>query len=217
MAISATQILFLNAKTDSIPFTVTNLNGEPIKATVKAEWSMLQSPTRLMNKSPFNAENYTLTKEDWIKTFPFEEYRDELALNKWPVKNLQHTQNLTIKNGSGNLSFNAKNLIPGYYNIKLTAINALNDTLSIDKQLVVYGTAPKKIETPVEMVVPELNVITPNESAIFRIAGLSDKAKGYYEVYYRNTIVERVWLNLSTKQTIVKIKTSYGNKPSIKL
>jgi uncharacterized protein YfaS (alpha-2-macroglobulin family) len=206
LALSSSQVLFLSAKTDSISFNVSNLNGEPIKANVKAEWSLLQSPARLMNKSPFYAENYTLSKEEWIKNFPDDDFDNELEVAKWPVKKVQHTQNLTVNNGSGELSFSAKTLIPGYYKIKLTTINTQNDTLSIDKYLVIQGQEPKKIESKIELVVPELNVITPTESAIFRVAGLSNNSKAYYEVYYRNTVVEKVWLNLTPKQTVIKIK-----------
>lgn len=203
--ISASQVIFLGNKPDSISFNVSNLNNEPIKAKVKAEWSLLQSPSRLMNKSPFQAENYTLSKEEFIKAFPTDDYDNELEVSKWPVKNLQHSQNLTA-NGNGELMLNSKDLLAGYYKIKLSAISEQNDTISIDKYIVICGTEPKKIESPIEMVIPELNVITPDESAIFRVAGLSNNTKGYYEVYYKNTIVEKVWLNLSTKQTIVRIK-----------
>jgi uncharacterized protein YfaS (alpha-2-macroglobulin family) len=206
LSISASQVLFLSLKPDSISFNVANLNGEPIMAKVKAEWSILQSPTRLMNKSPFYAEKYTLNKEEWLKTFPDDDYNNELELAKWSIRHIQYHQDLTVNNGNGELNFSSKNLIPGYYKIKLTAINSINDTVSIDKYLIVQGQEPQKIETKIELVVPELNAITRSESAIFRVAGLANNTKGYYEVYYKNTIVEKVWLNLSPKQSIIKIK-----------
>lgn len=206
LAIATNQILFLSSKPDSISFNASNLNGEPIKAKIKAEWSLLQAPTRLMNKSPFYAEYYTLSKEEFVKTFPDEDYNNELEIEKWPIKNTIYHQELAVANGIGALSYSSKNLIPGYYKIKLSAVNERNDNTFIDKYLIIQGKEPKIIESIVELVVPEINVITPNESAIFRVAGLTNLANGYYEVYYKNTVIEKVWLNLSPKQTIVKIK-----------
>ena len=204
--VSAEQVIYISNKTDSIQFWVTNLNNEPIKANVKAEWSLLQAPSRLMNKSPFYAENYALSKEEFIKYFPDEDYNNELEVAKWPIKSVELRQSPTAKNGRGSLIFNQKNLKPGYYKINLIAINEQNDTISVDKYLVIYKEEPATIQSNIEWIAAEVSVIKPTESAVFRLAGLADNSGAYYEVYYRDSIAERVWLNLSPKQSFVKIK-----------
>ncbi|SDG77876.1 CarboxypepD_reg-like domain-containing protein [Pedobacter terrae] len=204
--ISTEQVVYLSNKADSISFSVTNLNHEPIKADVKAEWSLLQAPSRLMNKSPFYAENYAMSKEDFIKNFPHDDYDNELEVAKWPVKSVEFKQNLSAKNGLGNLTFSKKDLKPGYYKISLTAVNGQSDTVKLDKYLVIYHEAPAVIQSNIEWITPEVTVIKPNESAVFRLAGLAENSKAYYEVYYRDSIAEKVWINLSPKQTIVKIQ-----------
>lgn len=204
--ISGEQVIYIDSKRDSLAFWVSNLNNEPIKANVKAEWSLLQAPSRLMNKSPFYAEKYTMTKEEFIKTFPNEDYNNELEVAKWPLKSVELKQNLTVKNGSGNLEFSQRNLKPGYYKINLMAINEQNDTIKVDKYLVVYHEQPAQIQSNAEWVSTVASVIKPGESAVFRLAGLSDNSKGYYEVYYRDSVTRKVWLNLSPKQSIVTIK-----------
>jgi len=204
--ISTEQVVYLSNKTDSISFSVTNLNHEAIKADVKAEWSLLQAPSRLMNKSPFYAENYAMSKEDFIKNFPDDDYNNELEVAKWPVKSVEFKQNLIAKNGRGNLTFSKKDLKPGYYKISLTAVNGQNDTVKLDKYLVIYHEAPVVIQSNSEWITPEVTAIKPKESAIFRLAGLAENSKAYYEVYYRDSIAEKVWINLSPKQTIVKIQ-----------
>ncbi|QXU40585.1 alpha-2-macroglobulin [Pedobacter sp. D749] len=204
--INAEQVVYVSNKTDSIPLSVTNLNNEAIKADVKAEWSLLEAPSRLMNKSPFYAENYAMSKEDFIKNFPHDDYNNELEVAKWPVKSIEFKQNLSAKNGRGNLSFSQKDLKPGYYKISLTAVNGQNDTVKVDKYLVIYHAAPAVIQSNIEWITPEVTVTKPNESAVFRLAGLAENSKAYYEVYYRDSIAEKVWVNLSPKQTIVKIQ-----------
>ncbi|TCD22040.1 hypothetical protein EZ456_18030 [Pedobacter psychrodurus] len=204
--ISTEQVIYVSNKTDSIPFWITNLNNEPIKANVKAEWSLLQSPPRLMNKSPFYAENHAMSKEEFIKNFPDEDYNNELEIAKWPVKSVELKQNLSIDHGRGNLTFNQKTLKPGCYKISLLAVNEQKDTIKVDKYLVVYNDQPAVIQSNVEWIAPEVSVIKPTESAVFRLAGLANNSKAYYEVYYRNSIAEKVWINLLPKQSIVKIK-----------
>ncbi len=205
LVVSNSQMLILSSKTDSIPFSVTNLNYEPIKADLKAEWFMLEAPNRLTNKSPFYAEKYTLSKEDFIKTFPTDDYNNEYDLSKWPVLKNKYNQKSTADKGTGYFTYNKDNLIPGYYKVKFSASNELNDTLSIERYVIVYGSEPATIKSSLEWIVPEINTIKPTENAVFRVASLSKNTKAYYEVYYKNTIVDKVWLNLSPKQTIVKI------------
>jgi uncharacterized protein YfaS (alpha-2-macroglobulin family) len=204
--ISAEQIVYLSNKTDSISFSVTNLNNEPIKAGIKAEWSLLQAPSRLMNKSPFYAENYAMAKEAFIKNFPDDDYNNELEVAKWPVKSVGFRQNPGVKNGRGNLTFSQKDLKPGYYKISLSAVNEQNDTLKMDKYVIIYNEKPAEIQSNWEWVIAEKTNIKPTESAIFRLAGLTKNAKAYYEVYYRDSIAEKVWIDVSPMQKIIKIK-----------
>ncbi|WP_379090397.1 hypothetical protein [Pedobacter sp. UC225_65] len=86
------------------------------------------------------------------------------------------------------------------------AINTLNDTITLEKIVRIYGAEAVSIQNNAEWLVTEKNVITPGESAIFRIAGLAPNTKAYYEVYYRNQVSKKVWLTLSDKQEIIQIK-----------
>ncbi|WP_293788521.1 alpha-2-macroglobulin [uncultured Pedobacter sp.] len=210
--VSAAQVVYLSNKVDSISFSVNNLNNEAITADVKAEWSLLQAPSRLMNKSPFYAESYAMSKEDFIKNFPNDDYDNELEVAKWPVKSVEFKQHLNAKNGRGNLNFSQKDLKPGYYKISLTAVNGQNDTIKVDKYLVIYHKSPAVIQSNIEWITPEITVVKPNESAVFRLAGLTENSKAYYEVYYRDSIAEKVWINLSPKQTIVKIQPNVNDE-----
>ncbi|WP_443938671.1 alpha-2-macroglobulin family protein [Pedobacter sp. MW01-1-1] len=204
--VSAEQAVYLSNKSDSLSFFVSNLNNESIKAKLKAEWSLLQAPSRLMNKSPFYAEKYAMTKEEFLEIFPHEDYNNELEVSKWPIKSVELKQNPMVKNGRGNLEFSQRDLKPGYYKIHLTAVNEQNDTIQVDKYLNVYHEKPAQIQSNTEWVRAEANVIKSGESAVFRLAGLSNDSKGYYEVYYRDSVTRKVWLNLSTKQSIIRIK-----------
>lgn len=198
--------LFLKEKKDSLSFLILNLNNEPIKANLKVEWQLLKAPERLTTKNPFYAEKYSLSREDFIRNFPDDDYDNESEPTKWPVKHLQFKQDIQVTNGKGKLNLSSKDLPSGYYKAKFTAVNMLNDTITLEKIVRVYGTDAVTIQHHAEWLVTEKNVITPNESAIFRIAGFAPNTKAYYEVYYRNQVLKRVWLTLSNQQEIIKIK-----------
>ncbi|SFH10869.1 alpha-2-macroglobulin family protein [Pedobacter insulae] len=217
LIVNNSAVLFASSKTDSIPFLVTNLNHEPIKANLKAEWFLLEPPTRLTNKSPFYAEKYTLSKEEFIKTFPTDDYDREFDFAKWPVSKSQYQQSSTADKGRGRFTFNQKQLTPGHYKVIFSAINDLSDTIAVERFVVVYGPEPSIIKSSSEWIVPESNIISPGESAVFRLAGLSKNSRAYYELYYKNRIEERVWLNLSPKQTVLKIKPKASYKDGFAL
>lgn len=204
--------LFLKPAADMLPVGIQNLNGEPIAAKLKAEWTALQYPGRLVNSNRFSviAENYTLSKEEFLKAFPTEDYKGEANPANWlPLKN-SFIQHITISNGKGELQLTEKSLTPGYYKVKLTAESSLSDTVSVTKIVRVYNTEVTTIQSANEWLVPEKTTITPSESAVFRIAGILPDAKAYYEVYYKDSIAEKVWVKISPKQTIIKIAPGKG-------
>ena len=205
LSVANDQIIFLTSKETKIPYHVSNLNNIPINATLTAEWFLLETPNRLTNKSPFYAENYTYSKDEFIKIFPTDDYNNEFDLAKWSISKNQLNQNSNADKGKGAFIVNHKDLIAGYYKVKFTAKNEANDTLNIEKYVIVYTEKPAIIKTNTEWIVAETNLIEPNESAVFRLAGLTPNSLAFYEIYYKNNIVEKVLVKISPKQTIIKI------------
>ncbi|NQX43499.1 CarboxypepD_reg-like domain-containing protein [Pedobacter steynii] len=205
--IALPQQLFLSSKADSIPFSITNLNGEPIKATLKSEWFLLESPGRVPNKNPFTIkpEKYTLSKAEFIKAFPNEAYAgDDIPLN-WPAQKIDFAQDISAEQGDGNLTLNAKQLSPGFYKVKFNAINEDQERIDVEKVVRIYHPEASAILAEQEWLVAEKTQISPTESAIFRLAGTTSSGTAYYEVYYKNKIVDKMWITVSTKQNIIKI------------
>lgn len=199
--------LFLSSKADSIPFSITNLNGEPTKAKLKTEWFLLESPGRIPNKNPFtiSPEKYTLSKTEFIKAFPNEAYAGDDNPINWPAKKIDFTQDISAEQGEGNFSLNAKQLSPGFYKVKFSAINEDKERIDLEKVLRIYHPEASQILTEQEWLIAEKTQISPTESAVFRLAGTTPSGTAYYEVYYKNKIVDKVWITVSTKQNSIKI------------
>lgn len=199
------QRLLLDKNRDTLGYQITNLNNQPIKAAVKVEWLLLKSPERLTNNT-FNAEKYSMDREEWGKTFPTEEYGGENDTNKWPIEKSIITKDITAnQNGLAVFSLSEKDLPAGYYKVKIEAINQLNDTLAHTQTVRIYHSTPNTILEPSEWLVAQKTIVKPNEKAIFRIAGLRENSKVFYEVYYKDRIEKQDWLNVSPKQSVVEI------------
>lgn len=199
--------LFLNAENDSIPVSLTNLNYEQIKGKVTARWYPLQFPDRLVSKSLFSQqpEAYNLSREEFISNFPGEEYDGEGDPAKWKEGIQEYTQEINMASGKSTFVLNEKNLKPAYYKIRFTAENEAKDTVGFEQIVRIYDQNPTSIQTDKEWLVSEQTTIRPGQVATFRLAGLKSGTKAYYEVYYRGDISKKVWLDVSPRQTIVRI------------
>ncbi|MFC3562056.1 alpha-2-macroglobulin family protein [Pedobacter jamesrossensis] len=200
--------IFLTSKQDSFSFDVLNLNNQPINAKVETEWLKLQEPQILTIKNPFSVkpEAYSLNRIDFKYNFPNAEYNDESNPANWPLSKISFNKNIEIENGFGELPLNDKSLPAGYYKVKITAINSVNDSVSTDKIVKVFNQKPEVITTISDWLIAENSIIPKAGTAIFRIAGALNNANAYYEVYYKDKIIDKVWLKVSPKQSIVKIK-----------
>ena len=199
--------LFLNSAQDSISVTVANLNNEPIQANVNVEWSLLTPPNRLTHSNLLKAEHYALSKAEFSKSFPTDEYMEESDPLNWPVKQVQLNKSMAI-NGRSKIGITAAELPVGYYRVKFLATTLTGDTLSSVKLVRVYGAGKSvQILTSKEWLVAEKTMIRPSESAVFWIAGLRPNSKAYYEVYHKNDPIEKVWLTVSPTLQRIEIKS----------
>ncbi|WP_410222171.1 MG2 domain-containing protein [Pedobacter sp.] len=199
------QQLILSKQTDTITYTATNLNAQPVKATLKTEWFALTPPARLTNNSLFSAEKYSLSREEFIKAFPDDEYGYENNPEKWAIGKSVWLQQLSSDNGQFNIKVNESNLLPGFYKVVSHAINALNDTVTVDQYIRIFNQKPSEILVPGEWLTAEKITIAPHEKALFRVAGLSADSKLYYEVYYKNRIEHTEWVTVNTLQKVIEI------------
>lgn len=202
------EFMYLTAKPDTIHAALQNLNGQPINGKLNVAWYALQSPERLTHTGNYHTQvdDYRLDRGTFIGKFPYQEYTNENRVGEWPVSSTAaFTKELDAEAGSAPILLSKKDLKPGYYKVIFSARNADNDTVRTDAIVRIYDTAPEKILTMNEWLRAEKYLIKPNEQAVFRVAGISSGAIAYYEVYYKNEVTEKVWLELSPTQTLVKI------------
>lgn len=199
--------IFIKTKPDTIPFSIVNLNGEPVNSRLKIEWLQLRYPGRLINQNFWETkpERYSLGKEEFVKTFPSEEYKNDGSPANWEIEKTVLSSQINALNGKGNLDVIQNSLLPGYYKVLLTAIND-TDTIKTEKITRIFSeSADPILNLKEEWLIVQDSIITSSGNAVFRIAGASGVGTAYYEVLYKDKIIRKVWLKTSPEQTIVKI------------
>ncbi|WP_293303917.1 alpha-2-macroglobulin family protein [Pedobacter sp. UBA5917] len=205
---------FPSPKNDSITFRVTNINGEPIKAKINTEWFKLASPERIIypntNPNIKKTEKYNITKAEFLKDFPNEDYDGDGTPANWKAVKIDFAQQLNSDLGTGEIAVNTNKISSGYYKIRFKATNQDQDTVTVERIVRVYGSGLEKILLGSEWLVAEKTTITPKEAAVFRLASVAPNAKAYYEVYYKDQVAEKKWISITQKQTSVNIKPLAG-------
>jgi uncharacterized protein YfaS (alpha-2-macroglobulin family) len=205
---------FPSSKTDSIAFDITNINREPIKAKISAEWFKLSSPERIIyqntNPNLKKTGKYNITKEEFLKDFPNEDYDGDGNPANWKTVKIDFTQQLNADPGIGKMVINTNKISSGYYKVRFKATSQDQDTVIVEKIVRVYSGSGEKILSGNEWLVAEKTTIKPEEAAVFRLASVAPSAKAYYEVYYKDQVVEKTWVNISQKQTAINVKPLAG-------
>lgn len=205
--------VILTSKNDSIPFIITNLNNQNIKGKLVVVWYPLVFPGKVSTSNPFGnaVEDSNLTEQQFARYFPDYAFRSAEP-EHWKKGTLVLNQQYETSDGNGNIIINQKLLKEGYYSVELGAVNAEGDSVSAKKIVRIFGKELTEIQTTGEWITTIKKEINPNEEALFRLASLNPNGNLYYEVYYNNKVVERVWTKLSPKQTLIKIKPQAGFK-----
>ncbi|WP_212000116.1 alpha-2-macroglobulin [Chitinophaga sp. HK235] len=97
-----------------------NLNGAFEPASIKVALQPLESNKRLLRPRYWEqADQFVMTKEDYVKAFPLDIYNEDNNKDKWPRKAAVSEQQLTSTD-SGVVSIDKK-LTPGFYELVVSA------------------------------------------------------------------------------------------------
>ncbi len=155
--------------------STTNLSGEfePSKADVKIY--KLQPPQRLI-RSRFwtKPDKFLMSKEEYIKYFPHDEYKDELQKQTWPKGEMIYSVTDSTTSNSKFIIHNPK-FSQGWYVIEATSKDKYGQELKDVKYFQLYDMKTSSLPAPgYSWSTIIKNIVEPGEEAKF-IAGSSAK------------------------------------------
>ncbi len=190
------------AALNKIKVATKNLNGQFEPASLQIKLLPIQPEKRLMRNRYWNVpDQFVYTKEEFVKLFPLDVYKNEDELDAWPTlpavydQKMQSTQDAVLQPGFPKLK-------PGYYRLEVTATPGDSQTVvqkatflvvdennpsmdapqyswsyTPDKEYEIGQTATVKLQTAKDAYVLEEAMWpeAPNEVSAFRLKGEANR------------------------------------------
>jgi uncharacterized protein YfaS (alpha-2-macroglobulin family) len=185
----------------------TNLAGEFEAATGQINIYSLQQPEQVFRKRKWNKpDRQLLTKEEFRKVFPLDEYEEENNELKWARNKTVFTSNFdTSKKKTINIE-SLKNIDSGKYLLEITSQDKFGQAVKEVSYFTIYSVKDKKLSIPAIESLQLLNPkVEPGEKANLLVGTSADKIKVLYEIEKDNAIIYKEWMVLKKEQKFIEI------------
>ncbi|WP_167013284.1 alpha-2-macroglobulin [Chitinophaga sp. Cy-1792] len=136
---------------EEINVKTTNLNDQYAKTSLTLKLSPLQPEQRLLRGRYWSQpDTFVYSKEEYVKLFPTDIYKNEDKPESWPVKTAVYEKTLTSQE-NGKLKPAFPQLAPGYYKLEVSATSEKGETV---KQQVIFSVQD---EAKPQMLYPQYN------------------------------------------------------------
>ncbi len=190
-----------------------NLSGETQAVKAKVKIYQLKSPDRLIRQRLWDEpDQFIYSKEEYVKYFPHDEYKDETKKESWDKENIVFEQTDSVSNNS-KFNIPKSKFAAGWYVIEATAKDQYGEEVKDVKYFQVYDNNSSSLPAPAYVWNKvENNILQPGETAHV-VTGSS--AKNIF-------VIQQV--QKATTENIVKIKskdlafdffTINGNKKTV--
>jgi hypothetical protein len=179
---------------NELKLTAENLAGEAIVTKVNVSINSLQLPDRLIRKRYWDRPDaFVMSKEEYIKYFPYDEYDNETDRNEWKNKNSNdelRIMNYELTESQSKFPIPNTKFQQGIFKITATTIDKDGQEVKAISYIELYDKAKQELSYPQYKV--EQNKKTECKVGDTAIVGFATAAKDIY-------IVKNI-VNNSTKQ-----------------
>lgn len=190
-----------------IKIRTTNLNGQPNPASGKIIISKLMEPERLLRKRNWEVPDLSLmTKEEFVKAFPFDSYMDETDPGNLKTEEPIVTLSFDTKNDSIFKIANVPSWKSGTYVVNVETKNGFGQEV---KTKTFFTLCAKEESRPQVNEINWFHVIKgrgePGEKASFLLGSSDKNVNVLYEIVQKDKIILSQWLELTNEQKLVEI------------
>lgn len=159
-----------------------NTNGEFEQANVVIKIAMLKAEQRLIRPRYWERpDQFVMSKEDFIRNFPNDEYDSETDYKTWKKESLVFEKSGAVKAGQKFELKNTKPFLPGYYEIEITT----KDKNGQEVKLISYAELTdqsQKLTRPQYLWTEASKPIEPGEKTAIKIGSSADNLSVISEV-----------------------------------
>jgi len=208
---------------DAFAISTTNMSGqfEPGKGNVEI-YKLIEPEKTYRSGSWSQPDKYIISKEDFEKAYPKDEYKDENNMYKWkrgekvydkPFSNT--TTLVTLKTGTSTKVntydsvkiANLKNWKQGVYVMEAHSKDAFGEDVKDVKYFTVYSNSGTEVPSNTINWYSNLttNALEPGEKAKFVIGTKEENVQVMYEVEHKGEIVKKEIIILNKEQKLIEI------------
>ncbi len=176
----------------NIKVSSSNMNDLFEKTSVHLTIDKLRSPNRIFRERYWQMpDQFVMTKEEFVRNFPYDIYSDENVINKWEkVKNIVDISDSTTENSIFNIQNNTQE--PGWYKITATTKDKYGEEVRAEKYIQLTGNQFTASDNPIIFDVKK-EITEPGEKINYSIA----------------TGFENIWLIHLTSKMNLPASTNY--------
>ena len=218
---------------DGITVYTTNMSGEFQATKGNIEIYKLKEPDKTFRSRLWlKPDKYTISKEDFEKSFPLDEYKDENNMYKWErgekvlVKAFNNTSSSTIntkgvmitKNTTDSLKIpNLASWKQGTYVMEAHSKDAYGEDVKDIKYFTVYSKNSNEVPGNEINWFDMLTVkaVEPGNKAQFIIGSKEDNVKVLYEIERKGEVVKREYISLNKEQKRIEIPIEEKDRGNI--
>ncbi|MCR6721137.1 MAG: MG2 domain-containing protein [Chitinophagaceae bacterium] len=146
-----------------ISIVTQNMAGEFVAANVKATVWKLKTENRLIRESYWERpDQFVMTKEEFVKYFPFDEYANESDFKTWAKEKEMLSQSDSSR-ADGSWKWTNKKWSPGFYAIEFLTADAFGKEVKDIKYIEVYDAKQNSLTRPEYLWVEGSDAIEPGE------------------------------------------------------
>ncbi len=204
---------------DAFAIYTTNMSGQFETAQGKIEIFKLKEPSKTLRERRWSKpDKYLMSKEEFEKLFPNDEYKDENNMYKWErgekvfEKEFFNSIDVTKQHNGENINDsvrinNLKTWKQGVYVIEAHSKDAYAEDVKDIKYFTVYSNSG--IEVPGNTI-DWFNMLTnepiePGGKAKFIIGSKEENVKILYEIEHKGEIVKKEYITLNREQKLIEI------------
>ena len=187
--------------------STTDLSGELEPAKGQIAIYSLEQPNQLYRNRPWNRpDRQLLSKEEFRKVFPLDEYEEENNYLKWNRSKEVLTVDFDTEKKKTFSIESLKNKPSGKYVLEINSKDKYGQDVKEIAYFTIYSVKDKKLATPSINNLEGLNtVVEPGDKAILLAGTSSEKIKVLYEIEKDHAIIYKEWLILKSEQKLLEI------------
>ena len=196
-------------KISIITVSTTNLNGSSQPASGKIKIYPVDAPDKLYrSRSWAKPDKFTMTKAEYDKLFPQDEYNNENDRYAWPLLAIASEFNWNTAT-SDSIVLDAKNYKPGLYKLILTTTDKSGNEIKIDRY---FNVLNQSTYVPY----PQYTYTTgsdkekhPGETAVIKFGSSAKEVRALVQITKGDGTVTNTWVELPAEM-------NKGNKSTMK-